>query len=141
MKKYMVMTILGIGAMIVAPFSAFAGDSSFGNAGSVEANAQLNIWWASGDIERDDSLVDVVKWAVNRVLWISGLIVVIILIYGWFTMVTAAWNDEQYKKWLWVVKAAAIWLMIIWFAWFIASIWFWLAQQVWENAWPAWTET
>ncbi len=140
MRWYFSMSMISVVALCFFPFIAVAGSSSFGDARSVDANAQIAIWWASWEIERDNALLDSITWAVNRVLWISGLITVIVLIYGGVQMVTSWWSDEQYNKWFAIIKAAAIWLLIIWFAWFVVSMWFWLAQQVWENAWPAWTE-
>jgi len=55
-----------------------------------------------------------VQTAVNWILWLLWLISIIILIWGGFQMVTAAWDDGKYKKWFTIVKQAVIWLILIW---------------------------
>ena len=94
------------------------------------------------DQQQKDWIVNVVRWLVNRVLWIMGLIALIVLMYWWFLMVTSAWDEEKYKKWFTILRHAAIWLIIIGTAWFIASLIFWLINVVWNPAlWGAWTES
>jgi hypothetical protein len=61
---------------------------------------------------------NVINW-VLRVLWLISLIV---LLWGGFQMVTAAWDDAKYKKWFTILKQAGIWLVIIGFSWFIIQI-------------------
>jgi hypothetical protein len=91
-------------------------------------------WWA-GNIDlvntenwTADGLVNVIKWAVNRMLWILGLIALIVVLYGGFLMVTASGNEDQYNKWFIVLKQAAVWLILIGVAWFIVSMIFWLVN-------------
>jgi phosphatidylglycerophosphate synthase len=79
-------------------------------------------------------LINVIKGGVNWVLGILALIALIILLYGWFLMVTSAGNEEQYKKWRTILQHAAIGLMLIGVAWFIISIVFWLVNQTAEWA-------
>lgn len=105
-------------------------------------------WWAN-DIDlinttnwTGDALVNVIKWAVNWVLWILGLIALIVVLYGGFLMVTASWNEDQYNKWFIILKQAAVWLILIGIAWFIISMIFWLvnlftASSAWSSAWTA----
>ena len=96
------------------------------------------IWWWTG---KQDSLVSVVKWVINRVLWILAFIALIVLLYGGFLMVTAWWDDWRYDKWFTILKQAAVGLVLIWVAWFIVSIIFWLISVTATSAWPAWTES
>ncbi len=71
---------------------------------------------------KQDALINVVKGFINWVLGILALIALIVLLRGGFQMVTAAGNEEQYKKGFTILKQAAIGLIIIGIAWFIISI-------------------
>ena len=57
--------------------------------------------------------LDFVQNAVNWILSLLGLITIIILVYGGFLMVTAAWDEGKYKKWFTILKQAFIWLILI----------------------------
>lgn len=87
---------------------------------------------------QEDSLVNVIKWVVNRALWILALIALLVVLRWGFQMVIAAWNEDQYGKWFTILKQAAAWLALIWVAWFIVSWIFWLINLVTENAWEDW---
>lgn len=78
-------------------------------------------WWSTADW-----LVAIVKWVINWTLGILAFIALIVLLYGWFLMVTAAWESDRYDKWFTILKQAAVWLVLIGVAWFIVSIVFWL---------------
>jgi hypothetical protein len=92
--------------------------------------------------QQKDAFVNVVKWAVNWVLGILALIALLVIMYWWFEMVTSAWNEDSYNKWFTILKYAAIGLVLIWVAWFIVSLIFWLvnqsASQAWGDAWSGW---
>jgi len=107
-------------------------------------NAQL--WWNFGDavgtqgiwvawtgVQKGSSIIDIIKSVINRVLWLLSLIVLVLMLYGWFKMITAAGDETKYKEWFKVLKQAAIWLAVIWLAWFIVSIVFWIITQ-----WTTW---
>lgn len=85
------------------------------------------IWQWSG---QQDAFVNVVRGVINWTLWILAFIALIILLYGGFLMVTAAWNDDRYTKWFTILKQAAIWLILIGVAWFVVSIIFRLINLV-----------
>ena len=78
----------------------------------------------------NDQLVDVIKSAINWILGILALIALVVLLYGGFLMVTAAGNEENYKKGFTILKQAAIGLILIGIAWFIVSIVFWLVNLI-----------
>jgi preprotein translocase subunit Sss1 len=99
----------------------------------------VNLIWT--DTQQKDAVVNVVKWWVNWVLGILSLIALIIIMYGWFLMVTSAGDDDAYSKGFTILKYAAIGLMLIGVAWFIVSIIFWLINQTASDPWPAWTES
>ncbi len=98
-----------------------------------------NVSLIGTDSQKEDSLVNVVRWLVNWMLWIMWLVALLALVYWWFLMVTAAWDSEKYWKWFTILQHAAVWLILIGTAWFIASIIFRLINQAWDHAWPAWT--
>ena len=83
------------------------------------------IQWVWEENRKGSALLDVIKNAVNWVLWMLSLITLCIV------MVTAAGDDGKYKKWFTILKQAWIWLIIILLAWIIVSVVFWLVNSVW----------
>lgn len=90
-------------------------------------------WWASDTIStigtwtwQEESLLQVIKNAINWVLGILALIALCILLWWWFQMVTAAGDDKKYDAGLTYVKEAAWWIAMIGVAWFIVSIIFFI---------------
>jgi len=81
-----------------------------------------NLWVIGAGNSTQDGLVNVIKGGINWILGILALIALIILLWGGFQMVTAAGNEEQYKKWFTILKQAAVGLIMIGVAWFIVSI-------------------
>jgi hypothetical protein len=75
-------------------------------------------------------LIQVIKNAINRVLGMLSLIALVLCLWWWFQIVTAAWDEWKQKKWISVLKHAAIWLVVIWLSWFIVTIIFWLLRGV-----------
>lgn len=144
MKKILLLLIAFMSSItMLMPSFVDAWNSAFWKWSSVKANWELSIWWLNWwDLQTDDKSLDVIKWAVNWVLWLWWLIALIMLIYGWVLMVTSQGNEEWYSNWFKVVKAALIWIWIIWVAWFVVSLWLRLAQETgaWW-LWWSWTET
>ena len=93
----------------IAPMSTFAVQGGFMNQNPTQ------IWVAGADRgwQWDTGFVSFVQSAVNWILAFLGLITIIILIWGGFQMVTAAGDDNKYKKWFTIVKQAAIGLILI----------------------------
>lgn len=75
-------------------------------------------------------LINVIKNAINWVLGMLSLIALVLCLWWWFQIVTAAWDDWKQKKWVSVLKHAAIWLVIIWLSWFVVTIIFWLLRWI-----------
>ena len=67
----------------------------------------------------DKSPIDVTMNAVQWTLGMLGLIAVIMIIYGGFTWMTAAGNEERITKAKGVLKAAIIGLIVILLSWAI----------------------
>lgn len=71
---------------------------------------------------------------VNRMMGILSVVALVVLLIWWYRMITANWDEWKYKKWLTVLKQAAIWLIIIWLSWAIIRlifrfIWRWDADS------------
>jgi uncharacterized membrane protein len=68
------------------------------------------------------SFLDTLKNAINWILWILATVALVMCLYGWFKMVTAAGDEKKYQDGLKVLKYAAIWLAVIWLSWMIVSV-------------------
>jgi hypothetical protein len=79
---------------------------------------------------KNDSLIVSVKVFINRVLWLLWLIALLVLLYGWFQMVTAAGDDGKYKKWFKILQQAGMWLIFIWLSWLFVSVIFWIINKI-----------
>ena len=117
---------------------AFAWDFGFG-VGPDHQNIKATKEVAVPGVQKDQDEVDilsVIKSAVNRVLGILGLIALALLLYGWFSMLLSAGNDEKYQTWWKFVKSVLYGLLIIWLSWLIISLIFWLIQVTTKDALP-----
>ena len=89
-------------------------------------------WWVKDiqikwvDTQQDDKLIDVIKWWINRVLWILWLIALIVLLWWWFQMVTAGGDEKKNDIGLQYLKTSATALIYIGVAWFIVSLIFYI---------------
>ena len=92
----------------------------------------INTLWTTWD--RWGWLIQVIKNAINWVLGMLSLIALVLCLWWWFQIVTAAWDEWKQKKWMSVLKHAAIWLVIIWLSWFVVTIIFWILR------WVTWAE-
>lgn len=138
-------------SLVILSSVLFSGMSVFAQLDNKEnpLTAEKHSWWAeevaiiglkdasATDGWQEDGLINVIKGAVNWALWILGLIALLVLLYGWFLMVTAAGNEDQYGKWRTILKHASIWLAVIGLAWFVVSIIFWLINQTATDVWAA----
>ncbi len=82
------------------------------------------------DQGKNDSIIDVVKNVINYALWFLGLIALIMLLRGWFKIVTA-WGDENaHQEWTKVLKNAAIGIAFIGISWFLVTFIFYVFSLV-----------
>ena len=91
-----------------------------------------NIWIATIGTTKDRwwSLIQIIKNAINWVLGMLSLVALVLCLWWWFQIVTAAWDEWKQKKWVSVLKHAAIWLVVIWLSWFVVTIIFRLLRWV-----------
>lgn len=109
--------------------------------GSINATSDITIWWMNGDgtIQREDALLDIIKWGVNWVLWILALVALAFVLFGWIKIATARWEEWWFNDGMKIIQRALLGLLIIGVAWFIISAIFWLLRlsgeaSVWGSA-------
>jgi hypothetical protein len=123
--KNLILWVVCIMSLIPTFVFGVQDDFGFWKNDSVIATKDVNVW-STDEIQREAAFLDIVKSVINWVLWISALIALILLIYGWVRMVLSWWNEEAYNEWFAILKSAAIGILLIGVAWFIASLIFWL---------------
>ncbi len=130
-----------VGAVIV-PVSMSYGqidntDNPFTNQADAGAVDKIAVPGAVDGTNTKDAFVNVVKGAVNWILGILALIALVISLYGGFLMVTAAGEEDKYKKGFTILKQAAFGLALIGVARFILSLVFWLINLTTSQAWSS----
>ena len=98
---------------------------------SLQEWANQSSWWLDGisrDLSSDhaESTIDYISRWINYFLTILGIIILLLLIYNWIVMITAAWDEEKYSNWLKNMKNYAIWLIFIWLAWLFIMLIFYV---------------
>ena len=102
-----------------------------GNVGNVEFNTASKFNAGDWDIglavsgrtgAQGWNLIIVIKKFINRILGLLALITLVIVLLGWFQMVTAAGDETKFKKGFKILKQAGIGLAVIGLSWFIVSI-------------------
>ena len=108
--------------------SVLGGDNSYVN--PLEWKRTTGLWVAGSGTGQWEWFLDVVRNAINWLLGILALITLVLLLWGWFQMVTAAWDEKKYDAWFTILKQAAFGLMMIWVAWFVVSMIFFVINLV-----------
>ena len=87
------------------------------------------IWTQNNSIDavwNKPRIIKTIQNAINRVLGILWLIALILCLWWWFQMLTAAGDDSKVKSWTKVLKHAAIGLAVIWLSWLVVTFIFYL---------------
>lgn len=79
------------------------------------------IWANSVNEDNGDEILNTIKRAINRSLWMLSFVALLLCLLWWFKVLTAAGDDWKVKSWTKILKNAAIWLAIIWLARLIVS--------------------
>lgn len=92
-------------------------------------NAAINSWETNvhNDIITEWSAADVIQTYIARGMTFLYLIAVVFGIWGWFNILTAAWDEEKVKKWKTILIQAMIWLVVIFLAGTIVN---WLVNAI-----------
>ncbi len=93
------------------------------------------VWWIINDEITDhetalNNTLELITRIINYALGLLSLVALVYLLFHGFMMVTAAWDDAKYKKWLKWIKYAAIALTGIWLSRFIISFIFWIIENI-----------
>lgn len=117
---------------MLAPVVNAASASPYMGGGTATTTSDGTTIQLPGDqtFKGDDSLITTIKRAVNILLSFLGLIALIILLVGGFQMVTAAGDENKYKKGFTILRQAAIGLLFIWLAALFVNLIFWFIQMV-----------
>jgi hypothetical protein len=117
------LAMFGLG--LAATHAQQAVTTSFGDASSAGG-----IGVSGAGVAQGGKLIDVIKSFINWMLGILSLIALVVLIYGGFSMVTAAGDDGKYKKGFKILQQAGVGLAFIGVSWLIVSVIFWLLGVV-----------
>ena len=112
-------------ALVAPTFNTAEAQSTPFTQWGLGTTAGIGVAWAWTSTA-SNSLITIIKNAINRWLWILWLIVLVLLLRGGFQMVTAAGDETKYKAWFKILKQAAIGLAFIAISFFVVSIIFWL---------------
>lgn len=58
---------------------------------------------------------------INYIATFLSIVAVLMIIWAWFNILTAGWDEERVKKWKTTIIQAVIGLMVIWLAYAIVS--------------------
>ncbi len=89
----------------------------------VAPNVPATDQWLTGE-----GLLNSIKTFINYVLGLLAVIALVVLLWWGFQMVTAAGDDNKYKKWFTILKQAGIGLILIGLAWLIVSFFFYIVN-------------
>jgi amino acid transporter len=119
----LVFGILGIFSLGVQAQTAVT--TTFGDPGSA-----LGVGINNAGTDQGGALIDVIKSFINRALGMLALIALVVLLFGGFSMVTAAGDEAKYKKGFKILQQAGIGLVFIGVSWLMVSVIFWLLGVV-----------
>ena len=134
MKKLLVGAFLWIFTLAwvaVLPNYASAGDFKSSDwfkdgGGFNKQDTQYNVDVAWSNDMQNDSLIKVIKTAINWVLGILSLIALALCLWGGFQMMTSGGDSKKYEAGLNLLKWAAIGLAVIATSWLIVSLVFYV---------------
>ena len=130
-KVFVVWLALAIVSVVSMPVSAQSTVQS--SRSNISNNTAVHGWvsvagWT--DVDKGDSVIQVVKNFINYVLWFLGLIALVFLLVWWFKIVTAGDDEEAYTKGIATLKNAAIGIAFIGIAWFLVTFIFYVFNLI-----------
>ena len=134
MKKMLVGAFLGMfalaGVAVLPNYASAQSDTSnFGGEGAfTNQDPKYNPNVPGADSLKNDSLITVIKRAINWVLGILSLIALALCLYAGFLMMTSGGDSKKYEKGVGILKWAGIGLAIIALSWLIVSLIFWIIE-------------
>ena len=95
------------------------------------------IWWvldSHNEITTHKTALNrtfgIITSIINYALYLVSLVALIYLLWHWFIILTASWDDAKYKKWMKWIKYATIALLGIWLSRFIISLIFRIVENI-----------
>ena len=89
-------------------------------------------WVAKPDInnseEAKNNTLNFIKKIVDYFIWLLAVFSLIYLLYNFFIMLTAAGDDNKYKKWIDWIKLTVLVIVGIWLSWLLISFIFYLVE-------------
>ena len=85
-------------------------------------NAILNKTKITTHNDAEKQTLNLIRNWVNYALSLLGFVALIYLLYHGFLILTAAGDDEQYKKWMKWLRIAATAIAWIWLSWLFVSL-------------------
>ena len=85
------------------------------------------------DTSNWSKILNTIQTAINWILWMLSFVALVLCLWWWFQMLTAAWDDGKVKTWTKILKNAAIWLAVIWLSWLVVSFVFRIINKVTNN--------
>jgi len=78
----------------------------------------------------DESFIESLQRWVGWLMTVLAVITMFILVYGGILMITAAGDEEKYKKGFTILKQAAVWLIFLGLAWLFIMLVFYVLEQM-----------
>lgn len=67
----------------------------------------------TGSVSAENKVVNIINFLIDLILYASGSVAVLMLIYGGIRFITAVGNTEQKEKALGIIKSAVIGLFVV----------------------------
>jgi len=67
----------------------------------------------TGSVSADTKVINIINFLIELILYASGSIAVLMLVYGGIRFITALGNTEQKEKALGVIKSAGLGLLVV----------------------------
>lgn len=80
------------------------------------------------DIEKKRKASVYVQDIIKYLLTFVTIVAVIYIVYAWFKVLTAWWNDEEVKKSKAIIFNIFLWILIMWLAYSIVQ---WIIKVIW----------
>lgn len=80
--------------------------------------------------EAEKGTLNYIQRLINWALGMLAFVALIVVIYGWFQMVTAAGDDAKFKSWKKALKKVSIGIIGIGISWLIISFFFWFVDLI-----------
>ena len=80
--------------------------------------------------EAEEGTLKYIHRLINWALGMLAFVALIVVMYGWFQMVTAAGDDAKFKSWKKALKKVSIGIIGIGISWLIISFFFWFVKLI-----------